>query len=772
MRFHARCGTAANDVQAKRAEVQRLQEDVANKTQQQAAEEKRYAGLQAKLKQVMEKTGTKEEKAAELAEYLRQDEVRNKDLDKQIKALKDLTFKHNQDLFKLRQDEKTLHAEISGARAAIRNLTSKITRLDQESIAQRSLIYNQEYTLQQLERKVKRAQGDRSDEEQAALNAKIARLNEQLERAVEHHVLLSAQLKKAQDDFRHAKRRVDVLAKEQAGVTDQIDELNLYITSATAQLAAKIKDKEEVMVEAAVLKLEVKKLRGFMHARADEVLALESRQVQLQLALEERTHEIHLHKQMLKAQIRAAEDERYAAAAELRERQHQVELMKTRYEILMAQISGTGNDADEDGGEGGGGGGGEKSQAYYIIRAAQQRENLQRQGDDMDAKIQAAEKEIKAMENTLRLLNSKNDKFKSHLGAADVSPQDLEHKAYLQAQLDSALATLKHKQSVLSTLQQELAVAEQQLAAISAEEAREHTVVAQLVAQRAALDKQVEEAAAKKKRAEQVVVRLVKEIKAARGLSKADVLDEEVDMAGREYRDAANYALHKANEVLDRHLASYVHGTAAREGPDGSRSGQVLGGAAPRAMQRFQELMEELGIQPPSRPLTRVSSRAGGHQSPVAAVLARQGAGSRAPSRLAPTPSKVAAGHHAVGHGTSSSSPCASPVMLSMPVSHSVPGGGTSSGAGRMSPKVPAGVSVRRSSVPKGGSGANSPVHGSSSGKAAASPITLPLLPTMGVGVGMQQKTLSRAGSSVGSSRASSRAGSRASMAGGGGMAR
>lgn len=54
----------------------------------------------------------------------------------------------------------------------------------------------------------------------------------------------------------------------------------------------------------------------------------------------------------------------------------------------------------------------DRSQAYYVIKAAQDKEDLQREGDELDAKIRKAEKEIRALENTLRLMNGRNEQYR------------------------------------------------------------------------------------------------------------------------------------------------------------------------------------------------------------------------------------------------------------------------------------------------------------------------------------------------------------------------
>ena len=137
-----------------------------------------------------------------------------------------------------------------------------------------------------------------------------------------------------------------------------------------------------------------------LHGHADEVFGLANRKFQLQQSMEERKHEIQVHRDVQRAAHKAAQEERHRVSMESRSRQTKVKTLKSKYESLVAAA----RPSD--------GGGEEKSQAYFIIQAAQKREELQREGDELDGKIRRAEREMKALENTLKHLNDRNTRFR------------------------------------------------------------------------------------------------------------------------------------------------------------------------------------------------------------------------------------------------------------------------------------------------------------------------------------------------------------------------
>merc|ERR1719281_971008 len=165
-------------------------------------------------------------------EILKGHEADVKTQEKSIEALKEVQFKNNHVLFELRKEESDLIAEIEGARAAGKNLRDKIRRLDAQSLRQQELVYNAEFQIQQLERRVARAGGQRTDEEKQLLNAKIEDLRHQLAAVNDQNKMLKNQRKKLDDEVRRNQRITETLRTKAAKLESEIDELTLRNSTA------------------------------------------------------------------------------------------------------------------------------------------------------------------------------------------------------------------------------------------------------------------------------------------------------------------------------------------------------------------------------------------------------------------------------------------------------------------------------------------------------------------------------------------------------------
>ena len=140
----------------------------------------RQAETKKRLENEFLATNDLEKSAQQIEELNREQEKALKLTHKELTALKQDMFKQSQELFALRKDEAGLIAEISGAQSADRNLRDKIKTLDAESQKQQEHIYNADFALQQMERKVARAQGNYRADEKEALNAKVDQLEKLL----------------------------------------------------------------------------------------------------------------------------------------------------------------------------------------------------------------------------------------------------------------------------------------------------------------------------------------------------------------------------------------------------------------------------------------------------------------------------------------------------------------------------------------------------------------------------------------------------------------
>lgn len=537
---------------------------------------KKLAKAKSRLENEMVELMTLEERSTELARIQADNDDEFAAVQKEGVAHKELLFKTSQELFRLRTKERDLIAEIAGGQSQNKNMGHKILQLDSQVVKQQENLYNAEFQIQQLERKVARAGGARSDEETRLLTAKIAAVTEVLDERVAEHNMLTASVKRAEDDLAAARRRNLELKAFAAEITGHIGELNLEADTTAKSVRAAVKEKEDKMVAHDVLKLEVKRLRDLLNSRADQVFSLENRKFQLQLSMEERKHEVELHRELLTAQLKMVQEDIHRATLEMKERSLKVGKLSNKYEILVGRVK-----KDDDAPEGG-----EHSQAYYVIKAAQEREDLQRGGDVLDGKIRKAEKEVRALESTLGKLNEKNHVYRTSLRRAD-DGDALQERGTLREKLDHSYDKMKFKRGEERALQQDLERHDARLASLADENDTLHDSLRHLEDKAGRSEDSLRDASSRTGATRELLAREQSIYRQRAGLEEGAEGLEELDLKCQELREGTRVVVSELKVVASRHpelldlLATHgvklPGGMGSRAGSDMSLGGEAVG---------------------------------------------------------------------------------------------------------------------------------------------------------------------------------------------------
>lgn len=118
--------------------------------------------------------------------------------------------------------------------------------------------------------------------------------------------------------------------------------------------------------------------------------------------MRERQLEINTNKMILQAKRRNLDEDRGRLRTDIALNRVKIEQLQKKYHMLLTSLG-----QDEEGQP--------VSVTSFRIKYAQEKIILQQEGDLLDQKIKTAEKEIVAMENTLKMVNLTNVAFKRSL---------------------------------------------------------------------------------------------------------------------------------------------------------------------------------------------------------------------------------------------------------------------------------------------------------------------------------------------------------------------
>jgi chromosome segregation ATPase len=259
--------------------------------------------------------------------------------------------------------------EINNIISAKKNLKANISKLIQEITKQMGLLYDVDFQIQLMERKVAWVLGKRTQEETNEINNEIESLEKsKADRQKKLNKLLGS-LKNIDEELRNVETRLKTAKEEKKKLTDVIEELELENIKSGQDLQKISKRKEETLVEHDLMKLEIKNLYDKLVSEANYVFKEENKLYQLELSIKEREKEIQVHREILIAEHKAAEEERHRTAMELSQKITRANNLKLKYDSIVQKNKKSGD--DDEGVE-------EHSQAYYVIKTAQEKEELQR----------------------------------------------------------------------------------------------------------------------------------------------------------------------------------------------------------------------------------------------------------------------------------------------------------------------------------------------------------------------------------------------------------
>ncbi|NXQ42536.1 CCD39 protein, partial [Catharus fuscescens] len=448
----------ASDLESLRTQITNLKKDIQGKQARLKLLNEQTASLSDKLKLAIEETLSADERALRLEEILKEEEKSVEEKETELRQLKDLLFKKTQELKAQSDKEKIVLAEIEGSQKSLKNLKSRLRKLDTDLLKQQELLYNQDFYIQQIQRRLSRLEGEINADEKQVLEEKVAELKKTLEEKKKAYDALQSLYRKLQNDIQITKRTIDKTKEEASGMVEKIEELTLFNERSLQELRKAKHIKQEMMVEDNLLKLELKRLRNTLCNKAEKVLSLEKQQLELKRAIAERTEEIRIHKAMLDSQIRLLDQERHRMSAEFQDRLWKIDKLKCRYEMFtLSMMPPEGEEM--------------KSQAYYVIKAAQEKEALQQEGDDLDAKICKAQKEITAMENSLSVLKNWNTNYKKSFKALPETSEETEERLKLEKDKRDADEKYRYKQRKIKELQENLQSMQQHFDVIQQQQA-------------------------------------------------------------------------------------------------------------------------------------------------------------------------------------------------------------------------------------------------------------------------------------------------------------
>ncbi|GJQ67331.1 hypothetical protein Trydic_g8230 [Trypoxylus dichotomus] len=417
--------------------------------------------IRAKLVHVNTALNTASDRAQNIEKLVNEEQRRTNMISQDSERTQGILYRNQLQLQDLKNIAKNFETEISGCEIATRMLEKHCKTKLAELQVQKELVYGLDYRINEMEVQISVWEGqNKTDEETEAMNAKIADLEAVLAEHTEVKNFLQGQVTRLEDEM----RRLGIAISADAELIESLrgklqDQILLFEGGVKQAAAAKLKSQQK-QVEENVLRLKVSQLGKAISKEDDHIYDLQKFRLELETALKERQIEISTHKDILAAQRKNLDESRCRLRADINIRKIRIEQFQKKHHLVLMSLG-----KDEDGQP--------LSITHFKIKNAQEKYMLQQEGDELDNKIKKAEKEIVAMENTLKVINVTNATYKKSFSVIDEESEEKMECKQLEEEVNNHILMLKEQKKILREKKVALKAIQNKLAVIQEKQMEE-----------------------------------------------------------------------------------------------------------------------------------------------------------------------------------------------------------------------------------------------------------------------------------------------------------
>lgn len=291
--------------------------------------------------------------------------------------------------------------EIKSLESGTALLRSGYKTLEKEHFRQLEVAYEIGFKMTQIETRVAKMKGASSDVNPQT-EYKVSRLERAYEEKRERCRLVKAQVLKVEDDMRQLTIAFGTASTELERLEDILKQRQLECEGGAKMLEQNTLANQERLVDESIMRMRVHQMGESVRRQHDKVFSLEKHRADLEEAMNERLLEIRMQGDLLRLRRKHLTEQLAQLRADIGERGQKITALIARYGNAIDMLG-----KNDDGSL--------VSATQIRIETAQEKQLLLRDGNELNEKVIGAERDIKAIENTLLLLNYSNETYKRTL---------------------------------------------------------------------------------------------------------------------------------------------------------------------------------------------------------------------------------------------------------------------------------------------------------------------------------------------------------------------